>query len=98
VLVATVRDTKTVLGAGNSEMIMARAVEEEAAKTPGKKALAMEAFARALRMIPTIIADNGGYDSAELGILLPFLFFFFFSTLFVLYHLIICPIHKKKKM
>jgi len=28
--------------------------------------LAVEAFARALRMIPTIIADNGGYDSSEL--------------------------------
>ena len=26
----------------------------------------MEAFARALRQIPTIIADNAGYDSAEL--------------------------------
>ena len=26
----------------------------------------MEGFARALRKIPTIIADNGGYDSAEL--------------------------------
>ena len=36
------------------------------AETPGKKALAMEAFARALRQLPTIIADNGGYDSSEL--------------------------------
>jgi len=26
----------------------------------------MEAFARALRQLPSIIADNGGYDSAEL--------------------------------
>jgi len=26
----------------------------------------MEAYARALRMIPTIISDNGGYDSSEL--------------------------------
>ena len=26
----------------------------------------MEAFARALRQLPTIIADNAGYDSAEL--------------------------------
>lgn len=26
----------------------------------------MEAFARALRQLPTIIADNGGYDSSEL--------------------------------
>ena len=26
----------------------------------------MEAFARALRQMPAIVADNGGYDSAEL--------------------------------
>jgi len=26
----------------------------------------MSAFARALRQLPTIVADNGGYDSAEL--------------------------------
>lgn len=26
----------------------------------------MEAFARALRQLPTIIADNGGHDSSEL--------------------------------
>lgn len=31
-----------------------------------KQALAIEAFARALRQLPTIIADNGGYDSSEL--------------------------------
>ena len=35
--------------------------------TAGKAALAMEAFARALRQLPTIIADNAGLDSSELG-------------------------------
>jgi T-complex protein 1 subunit beta len=34
--------------------------------TPGKKALAMEGFARALRALPAIIADNGGFDASEL--------------------------------
>jgi T-complex protein 1 subunit beta len=34
--------------------------------TAGKAALAMESFARALRQLPTIIADNGGFDSSEL--------------------------------
>eukprot|EP01001_Neometanema_parovale_P002180 NODE_1263_length_1806_cov_29.556744_g1198_i0.p1 GENE.NODE_1263_length_1806_cov_29.556744_g1198_i0~~NODE_1263_length_1806_cov_29.556744_g1198_i0.p1 ORF type:complete len:557 (-),score=186.28 NODE_1263_length_1806_cov_29.556744_g1198_i0:136-1734(-) len=62
----TVQETRTVLGAGCSEMRMARRVEEEAKKTPGKKALAMEAYAKALRAIPAIIADNAGLDSAEL--------------------------------
>jgi len=66
VLSQTVRDTKTVLGAGCSEMLMSTAVEKLAATTSGKVALAIEAFARALRSIPTIIADNAGLDSSEL--------------------------------
>mmetsp|Transcript_5944 Transcript_5944/g.12632 ORF Transcript_5944/g.12632 Transcript_5944/m.12632 type:complete len:150 (+) Transcript_5944:1632-2081(+) len=32
----------------------------------GKKSMAMEAYARALRKLPAIVADNGGYDSSEL--------------------------------
>ena len=52
--------------AGCSEMRMARHIDELAARTPGKQALAIEGFARALRQIPTIIADNGGYDSSQL--------------------------------
>lgn len=66
VLQQTVTETRTVFGGGCSEMLMANSVSELAAKTAGKEALAMEAFAKALRMIPTIIADNAGYDSADL--------------------------------
>eukprot|EP00667_Euglena_gracilis_P008713 EG_transcript_8831 len=66
VVAQTLKETRTVLGAGCSEMAMARAVEEEAKKTPGKKALAMEGFARALRQIPAIICENAGLDSADL--------------------------------
>lgn len=47
-------------------MLMAVAVSQEAAKTPGKESVAMEAFARALQQLPTIIGDNAGYDSAQL--------------------------------
>lgn len=47
-------------------MLMACAVQAEAAKTPGKESVAMEAFAKALQMLPTTIADNAGYDSAQL--------------------------------
>lgn len=71
-------------------MTMANAVDEEAKRTEGKKALAVESFARALRQvsvgslgfncprgqrslvcvcsqqIPTILADNAGYDSSDL--------------------------------
>merc|ERR1712125_189459 len=32
----------------------------------GKEALAMEQFAKALQTMPAIMADNGGFDSAEL--------------------------------
>lgn len=47
-------------------MLMAKAIDELAAQTPGKKSLAVEAFARALRQLPTILADNGGFDGSEL--------------------------------
>ena len=35
-------------------------VGEGAARTPGKRSLAMEAFAAALRAIPATICDNAG--------------------------------------
>eukprot|EP00296_Roombia_truncata_P007631 JP446076.1.p1 GENE.JP446076.1~~JP446076.1.p1 ORF type:complete len:532 (+),score=188.11 JP446076.1:33-1628(+) len=66
VLSQTVKETRTVLGGGCSETLMARAVDELAATTPGKRSLAIEAYARALRNMPKIIADNAGYESSEL--------------------------------
>ena len=61
-----VADTRVTCGGGCPEIKMAKAVDELAARTPGKKALAMEGFARALRQIPSTIADNAGLDSPEL--------------------------------
>lgn len=66
VLAATVRESRIVYGGGCSEMVMACAVMSAAAATPGKEAVAMESFARALQQLPTVIADNAGYDSAQL--------------------------------
>jgi len=66
VLQQTVKETRIVYGGGCSEMLMANAVAQLAAKTPGKEAMAIEAFGNALRQLPTIIADNAGYDSSEL--------------------------------
>jgi len=60
------KDQRTVLGAGCSESLMAMSVEELSKRTSGKKALAIEAFANALRQIPATIAHNAGYDSTEL--------------------------------
>ena len=47
-------------------MLMAQAIDAQVPATTGKKALAMTAFAVALRQLPTIIADNAGFDSADL--------------------------------
>merc|ERR1712070_409265 len=66
VLMTTVKENRTVYGGGCCEILMGQAVEEAAAETPGKMALAMEAYARALREIPKAVADNGGYDSSLL--------------------------------
>ncbi|CAK7895957.1 T-complex protein 1 subunit beta [[Candida] anglica] len=66
VLSQTTRETSTVLGGGSSEMIMSKAVDQIAANETGKKSLAIESFAKALRQLPTILADNAGFDSSEL--------------------------------
>jgi len=42
------------------------ALHHPVSATTGKKSLAMEAFARALRQLPTTIADNAGLDSADI--------------------------------
>lgn len=66
VLTQTIKEPRTVLGGGTSEMLMAQAIDKLSPTIAGKKSFAIESFARALRQLPTIIADNGGYDSAEL--------------------------------
>lgn len=66
VLTATVKESRVVFGGGCSESLMACAVLKKASETPGKEAIAMEAYARALFQLPTVIADNAGYDSAQL--------------------------------
>merc|ERR1712196_663146 len=66
VLSQTVKASAVLPGGGATEMMMAQAVEEASKKVAGKQVLAMEAYARALRTMPMHIADNAGYDSAEL--------------------------------
>ncbi|XP_018023575.1 T-complex protein 1 subunit beta [Hyalella azteca] len=66
VLTQTVKDPRVVYGGGCCEVIMSRAIREAATHVAGKEVLAMESFCHALDMIPTIIADNAGYDSAFL--------------------------------
>lgn len=66
VLDLVARDPRVICGGGCAEVEMSLAVDEAARTTAGKRALAVEAFARALRMLPTIIADNAGFDSNEM--------------------------------
>lgn len=66
VLMAAVKNHKIIYGGGNAEMRMSLAVDELSKGMSGKQAIAVEAFGRALRQLPKIIADNAGYDSAEL--------------------------------
>jgi len=66
VLVSAVKNHRVIYGGGNAEIRMALAVQELAHTVAGKESLAIEAFAQALRQLPTIIADNAGYDSAEI--------------------------------
>lgn len=66
VLASTVKESRTVDGGRCSESLMACAVLKSALQTSSTGAIAMESFARALLQLPTIIADNAGYDSAQL--------------------------------
>lgn len=66
VLSQTVKEPRVVLGGGCSEMVMAKAVDSVAQKVGGKKRIAIDSFATALRQLPTILADNAGLDSSAL--------------------------------
>eukprot|EP01038_Epipyxis_sp_PR26KG_P014882 gene14882-20014_t len=66
VLTETIKETRVVCGGGCMEMLMATAIDKQIPTVAGKQALAMEGFSRALRQLPTIIADNAGYDSSDL--------------------------------
>ncbi|CAF4454050.1 unnamed protein product, partial [Rotaria sp. Silwood2] len=66
VLSQTVKEPRICYGGGAAEMLMATAVSQLAEKTSGEESVIIESFAHALRQLPTIIADNAGYDSAKL--------------------------------
>jgi T-complex protein 1 subunit beta len=63
VLVNTIKNKRTTYGGGHAEMVMAKACDDLAKTLVGKKGLAVEAFAFALRALPTILCENGGYDA-----------------------------------
>jgi len=70
---ATAAAVKSATKAGKEEYAKLTAEEKKAAllaqppmHAVGKEVIAIKAFARALRAIPAILADNAGYDSNEL--------------------------------
>lgn len=58
VLAQTVKEPRTVYGGGSAEMLMAKVVSDLANRTPGKEAVAMESFAKALRMVGSFYATQ----------------------------------------
>ena len=66
VLTRTIQNRRIIYGGGNSECRMAIEIDKLADEVYGKKAICIRAFAEALKTLPKIIADNGGYDSSEL--------------------------------
>ncbi len=66
ILTQTIRESKVVLGGGCCELLMAESVANGVKLVTGKEALAMDAYARALTQIPAILADNAGFDAADI--------------------------------
>ena len=66
VLVQTVKNKRVIYGGGNAEIQMALECEKLASSIRGKEALAVQAYAKALRQLPIAIAENAGFDANEL--------------------------------
>lgn len=60
-----VEDGEYVVGGGAPEIALARDLREYAVTIGGREQLAVEAFARALEVIPRTIAENAGLDSVD---------------------------------
>lgn len=60
-----VQEPKIVAGGGAPEIEVARAVRESAVDLPGREQLAMERFADAFEIIPSVLAENAGLDPID---------------------------------
>jgi thermosome len=61
-----VQEPKIVAGGGAPEIEIARAVREAAIGRPGREQLAMEKFADAFEVIPSVLAENAGLDPIDI--------------------------------
>lgn len=55
-----------VAGGGSIETEIAKRLRKEASKVGGREQLAIEAFAEALEIVPTTLAENGGLDPIDI--------------------------------
>lgn len=69
VLSQTVKETRVTLGGGCAEMLMSCSVDEAARTVSGKRALAVEGFARALRQVSAdrIWTPGNGFQGSGVG-------------------------------
>lgn len=58
-----VKDGRLVHGGGAVEMALSTALQKEAARTPGLEQYALEAFGKALEIVPRTLAENAGSDA-----------------------------------
>ena len=63
VVAATIEDKKVVIGGGAAEIEIIKGLKAYADSVSGREQLAINAFAEALEIIPTTLAENSGLDS-----------------------------------
>jgi len=61
-----VQEPKIVAGGGAPELEIAKAIKHYAEALPGKEQLAIQAYAEALEIIPTTLAENAGLDPIDI--------------------------------
>ena len=61
----TIQSTLVVPGGGAVEMALATMLRSEAKTIEGKQQLVLEAFARALEVIPRTLCENAGFDPSD---------------------------------
>ncbi|UCH37512.1 MAG: thermosome subunit, partial [Candidatus Bathyarchaeota archaeon] len=66
VIADIVKKSKIVAGGGAVEEEVSRRLREYASKIGGREQLAIEAFAEALEIIPSTLADNAGLDTIDI--------------------------------
>jgi len=66
VVAATLEDGKVVIGGGAPEIEIASQLKEYAETISGREQLSVNAFAEALEIVPTTLAENAGLDTIDI--------------------------------